>query len=81
MKNWSLSNPKGAKLDWLATWRNWYSDKLDAKPKTPTTKAQDVMMDTQHPHPQHERRKPQDHMPRMFVIAPQEERSLPVCHS
>lgn len=39
MKNWSLSDPKGAKLDWLATWRNWYKRKLD-KPKTGTTKAQ-----------------------------------------
>lgn len=29
MKNWSLSNKNGAKLDWLATWRNWYRDKID----------------------------------------------------
>lgn len=29
MKNWSLSNPKGAKLDWLAAWRNWYKGKLE----------------------------------------------------
>jgi uncharacterized protein YdaU (DUF1376 family) len=29
MKNWSLSTRSGAKLDWLATWRNWYSDKID----------------------------------------------------
>lgn len=29
MKNWSLSNPKGAKIDWLAAWRNWYKGKLD----------------------------------------------------
>lgn len=30
MKNWSLSTRSGAKLDWLATWRNWYSDKIEA---------------------------------------------------
>lgn len=29
MKNWSLSNKNGAKLDWLAAWRNWYRDKAD----------------------------------------------------
>ncbi|MEX2741103.1 DUF1376 domain-containing protein [Rhizobium mongolense] len=42
MKNWSLSSPKGARLDWLATWRNWYKDKLEQKPSpsTGTTKAQ-----------------------------------------
>lgn len=34
MKNWSLSNSRGAKLDWLATWRNWYTDKLEA-PRDP----------------------------------------------
>ncbi|WP_051321101.1 DUF1376 domain-containing protein [Rhizobium mesoamericanum] len=40
MKNWSLSHPKGAKLDWLATWRNWYRDKLDnTSPPPRTTKA------------------------------------------
>lgn len=32
MKNWSMSNPKGAKLDWLAAWRNWYWDKLEKIP-------------------------------------------------
>ena len=30
MKNWSLSNRNGAKLDWLASWRNWYRDKVDS---------------------------------------------------
>lgn len=29
MKNWSLSNKNGAKLDWLAAWRNWYRDKVE----------------------------------------------------
>ena len=29
MKNWSLSNKNGAKLDWLAAWRNWYRDKAE----------------------------------------------------
>jgi hypothetical protein len=28
MRNWSLSDPKGAKLDWLATWRNWFAREL-----------------------------------------------------
>lgn len=38
MKNWSLSNKNGAKLDWLAAWRNWYRDKvepLQAFPRPP----------------------------------------------
>lgn len=39
MKNWSLSNPKGAKLNWHAAWKNWYTDKLDQPKKTGTTKA------------------------------------------
>lgn len=29
MKNWSLSATTGAKLDWHASWRNWYRDKLN----------------------------------------------------
>ena len=28
MKNWSLSAPSGAKLDWRAAWRNWYRRRL-----------------------------------------------------
>lgn len=28
MKNWSLSSKNGAKLDWRATWRNWFRDKI-----------------------------------------------------
>ncbi len=34
MKNWSLSAKNGAKIDWLATWRNWYRDKLDQPAST-----------------------------------------------
>jgi hypothetical protein len=40
MKNWSLSNRNGAKLDWLATWRNWYRDKVDQPKSKGTTKAE-----------------------------------------
>lgn len=39
MHNWSLSNKNGAKLDWLATWRNWFDDKIPkatAPPKKTT---------------------------------------------
>ncbi len=41
MKNWSLSNKNGAKLDWRATWRNWFRDKIgppgpQLKPNKPT---------------------------------------------
>lgn len=28
MHNWSLSDPKGKKLDWRATWRNWFQRDL-----------------------------------------------------
>jgi uncharacterized protein YdaU (DUF1376 family) len=28
MKNWSMSSPSGAKLDWHAAWRNWYRKNL-----------------------------------------------------
>jgi hypothetical protein len=28
MHNWSLSDPKGKKLDWHATWRNWFQRDL-----------------------------------------------------
>lgn len=28
MKNWSIGSKTGVKLDWHATWRNWYRDKL-----------------------------------------------------
>jgi hypothetical protein len=34
MHNWSLSDPKGKKLDWHATWRNWFQRDL---PKPPST--------------------------------------------
>jgi hypothetical protein len=39
MLNWSLSDPKGKKLDWHATWRNWFQRDLQkpystASPKT-----------------------------------------------
>lgn len=33
MKNWSLSNTNGAKIDWKAAWRNWYKDKVEAEQK------------------------------------------------
>lgn len=29
MRDWSLSSPKGAKLDWLATWRSWINRKIE----------------------------------------------------
>jgi hypothetical protein len=32
MKNWSLSAKNGAKLDWLAAWRNWFKDKAEQQP-------------------------------------------------
>jgi hypothetical protein len=35
MKNWSLSNRNGAKLDWLAAWRNWYRDKIEPQRSLP----------------------------------------------
>jgi hypothetical protein len=34
MHNWSLSDPKGKKLDWRAAWRNWFQRDL---PKPPST--------------------------------------------
>jgi uncharacterized protein YdaU (DUF1376 family) len=37
MRNWSQSSPNGAKVKWLAVWRNWIADKADqpAKPAQP----------------------------------------------
>jgi uncharacterized protein YdaU (DUF1376 family) len=29
MRDWSLSSQKGAKLDWLATWRSWINRKIE----------------------------------------------------
>jgi hypothetical protein len=40
MKNWSLSAEKGAKLDWHATWRNWFVREMPKAKSTATTKAQ-----------------------------------------
>ena len=47
MRNWSLSSPKGAKLDWRASWRNWIRDKADqpAKPADRHRVATDVRRD------------------------------------
>lgn len=28
MKDWSISAPKGAKLDWFATWRRWVREEM-----------------------------------------------------
>ena len=33
MRDWSLSSPNGAKLDWAATWRNWCRRKVADMPK------------------------------------------------
>ncbi|WP_288192709.1 DUF1376 domain-containing protein [uncultured Phyllobacterium sp.] len=33
MKNWSLSSKNGAKLDWHATWRNWFRNKIPIEPQ------------------------------------------------
>jgi len=33
MRDWSLSAPGGAKLDWLAAWRNWCRRKANEVPK------------------------------------------------
>lgn len=33
MRDWSLSAPGGAKIDWLAAWRNWCRRKLTEMPK------------------------------------------------
>ncbi len=47
MKNWSLSNKNGAKLDWLASWRNWYRDKLETprggSPPKKLTQAESIL--------------------------------------
>lgn len=34
MRDWSLSSPKGAKLDWRATWRNWARQAAENTPKS-----------------------------------------------
>lgn len=40
MKNWSLSNKNGAKLDWHAAWKNWFRKELahasTGPPRSPT---------------------------------------------
>ena len=38
MRDWSSSDPKGAKLDWLATWRNWCRREADRKGIRPSYK-------------------------------------------
>jgi hypothetical protein len=50
MKNWSLSAKNGAKLDWLAAWRNWFKDKAEqqaqpragAPPNKPLTQGESL---------------------------------------
>lgn len=32
-RDWSLSSPNGAKLDWHATWRNWFRRRVEELPK------------------------------------------------
>ena len=44
MRNWSISSPKGAKMDWFATWKNWilaYMERTNRGPNghTPRPKA------------------------------------------
>jgi hypothetical protein len=38
MLNWSLSDPKGKKLDWHATWRNWFQRDLPKPHSTASPK-------------------------------------------
>lgn len=33
MLDWSLSSKNGARLDWRATWRNWFREAIDRLPK------------------------------------------------
>lgn len=33
MRDWSISSPKGAKLDWRATWRNWARQAAETMPR------------------------------------------------
>ena len=33
MRNWSLSAKNGAKLDWHASWRNWFQEAIDRSAK------------------------------------------------
>lgn len=40
MKNWSLSAAKAVKLDWRATWRNWYKRDLPSPKASGTSKTQ-----------------------------------------
>lgn len=42
MHNWSLSDRNGAKLDWRATWRNWFGRALDSRPTGPPDKPKKV---------------------------------------
>jgi len=33
LKDWSLSSPKGAKLDWFAAWRRWVREEMHRRAK------------------------------------------------
>jgi hypothetical protein len=49
MHNWSLSDPKGKKLDWHATWRNWFQRDLPkphstASPQQPRNAGERAML-------------------------------------
>ena len=35
MKNWSLASPNGAKLDWQATWKNWFRKRIEQRSTGP----------------------------------------------
>ncbi|SCW39243.1 Uncharacterized conserved protein YdaU, DUF1376 family [Rhizobium mongolense subsp. loessense] len=40
MKNWSLSTTNGVKLDWHATWKNWFKREMPKPRASVTTKSQ-----------------------------------------
>jgi uncharacterized protein YdaU (DUF1376 family) len=46
MKNWSLANPKGAKLDWHATWKNWFRQKIEQHAQSPPHRAAETSRQT-----------------------------------
>lgn len=42
MRDWSLSSPNGAKLDWAATWRNWITRKIEEQGNGRSDKSQNT---------------------------------------
>lgn len=54
MRNWSLSAKGGAKLDWLATWRNWISDAPRGPPGRQTERTTILSSLFTDPHDDHE---------------------------